>query len=150
MRAIVQRVSQASVTVEDEVVSSISRGFLILLGCCPADNEQICEKLWTKILKLRIFEDEDGKTNLSLNDTEGEVLIVSQFTLYADCKKGNRPSFTAAGSPDHANQLYRYFVDCARRDLGERVGTGSFGASMEVALINSGPFTIYLDSDTLF
>ena len=148
MRALIQRVTQASVTVEGEVVGSIGKGYLILLGVGHGDTEEQADKLWSKISKMRIFEDENGKTNLSLADVEGEVLVVSQFTLYANCKKGNRPSFTDAGAPDEANRLYEYFAGLVRRDLGH-VETGSFGAMMEVALVNDGPFTVWMDTDTL-
>ena len=148
MRALVQRVSQAKVEVDDVVIGSINRGYLILLGVGQNDTEEQIERLWSKISKMRIFEDENGKTNLSLNSVGGEVLIVSQFTLYADCKKGNRPSFTNAGSPDQANRLYEAFVKRARQDV-ETVETGSFGALMQVSLINDGPFTIWLDTDEL-
>ncbi|WP_294441190.1 D-aminoacyl-tRNA deacylase [uncultured Slackia sp.] len=148
MRALIQRVTQASVTVEGEVVGSIGKGYLILLGVGHGDAEAQADKLWSKISKMRIFEDENGKTNLSLADVEGEVLVVSQFTLYANCKKGNRPSFTDAGAPDEANRLYEYFAGLVCRDLGH-VETGSFGAMMEVALVNDGPFTVWMDTDTL-
>lgn len=148
MRALVQRVTQASVTVEGEVIGKIGKGFLVLLGVGHDDTEEQAQKLWAKISKMRIFEDENGKTNLSLADVEGEVLVVSQFTLYANCKKGNRPSFTDAGAPDEANRLYEYFAGLVRRDLGH-VETGSFGALMQVALVNDGPFTVWLDTDVL-
>lgn len=148
MRALVQRVSQAKVEVDDVVIGSINRGYLILLGVGQNDTEEQIERLWSKISKMRIFEDENGKTNLSLNSVGGEVLIVSQFTLYADCKKGNRPSFTNAGNPDQANRLYEAFVKRVRQDV-ETVETGSFGALMQVSLINDGPFTIWLDTDEL-
>lgn len=148
MRALIQRVSSASVSTEGGNVNSIDQGFCILLGVGPDDTEQIAEKLWSKISKLRIFEDQDGKTNLSLRDVDGAVLLVSQFTLYADCRKGNRPSFTRGASPDLANHLYEYFAQLVRNDDIE-LKTGWFGAMMEVSLTNSGPFTIWLDSDDL-
>lgn len=148
MRALIQRVTHASVTVDEEVIGKIGKGYLILLGVGHEDTEAQADKLWSKILKMRIFEDENGKTNLSLADVEGKVLVVSQFTLYANCKKGNRPSFTGAGAPDEANRLYEYFASLVRRDLGE-VETGSFGAMMDVELLNDGPFTIWLDTDNL-
>lgn len=148
MRALIQRVTHASVTVDEEVIGKIGKGYLILLGVGHEDTEAQADKLWSKILKMRIFEDENGKTNLSLADVEGKVLVVSQFTLYANCKKGNRPSFTGAGAPDEANRLYEYFAGLVRRDLGE-VETGSFGAMMSVELLNDGPFTIWLDTDNL-
>ena len=148
MRALIQRVTQASVTVKGEIVGQIGKGYLILQGVGHQDAEAQADKLWSKISKMRIFEDENGKTNLGLADVEGEVLVVSQFTLYANCKKGNRPSFTDAGAPDEANRLYEYFAGLVRRDLGH-VETGSFGAMMEVALVNDGPFTVWMDTDTL-
>ncbi len=148
MRALIQRVTSASVTVEGDVIGTIGSGFLILLGVGHNDTEAQADKLWSKISKMRIFEDENGKTNLSLSDVGGEVLVVSQFTLYANCKRGNRPSFTDAGAPDEANRLYEYFAGLVRSDMGH-VETGSFGAMMNVELVNDGPFTIWLDTDTL-
>lgn len=148
MRALIQRVNQASVSVEGETVGAIGKGFLVLLGVGHADTEAQADKLWNKISKMRIFEDEQGKTNLSLQDVDGEVLVVSQFTLYANCKKGNRPSFTDAGAPDEAKRLYGYFASLVKRDLGA-VQTGVFGAMMQVSLENDGPFTIWLDTETL-
>lgn len=148
MRALIQRVSSASVSTGEGNVNSIDQGFCILLGVGPDDTEQIAEKLWSKISKLRIFEDQDGKTNLSLRDVDGAVLLVSQFTLYADCRNGNRPSFTKGASPDLANHLYEHFAQLVR-DEGVELKTGWFGAMMEVNLTNSGPFTIWLDSDEL-
>ena len=126
MRAVIQRVTHAQVDVEGTTVGSIEKGYLILLGVGQQDGEAQADKLWNKILKLRIFEDADGKTNLSLADVDGEVLVVSQFTLYAQCKKGNRPSFTEAGSPDEANRLYEYFCSLVRRDRGS-VACGRLG-----------------------
>ena len=148
MRVLIQRVSSASVSTGEGNVNSIDQGFCILLGVGPDDTEQIAEKLWSKISKLRIFEDQDGKTNLSLRDVDGAVLLVSQFTLYADCRKGNRPSFAKGASPDLANHLYEYFTQLVRDD-GVELKTGWFGAMMEVSLTNSGPFTIWLDSNDL-
>ena len=148
MRAVLQRVSQAQVDIEGETVGSIDRGLLILLGVGQEDTEETAEKLWNKIFKLRIFDDADGKTNLSLADVNGDALIVSQFTLFANCKRGNRPSFTEAGAPDMANALYEWFVARARKDV-PRVETGSFGADMQVSLLNDGPFTIVLDTNEL-
>lgn len=148
MRALVQRVSAAKVEVEGEVVGSIGQGYLVLLGVGHADTEAQADRLWAKISKMRIFEDANGKTNLSLADVGGSVLVVSQFTLYADCRKGNRPSFTDAGAPAEANRLYEYFAGLVRRDLGH-VETGRFGAMMEVSLVNDGPFTVWLDTDEL-
>ena len=148
MRAVIQRVSSAQVDIDGETAGSIGRGLLILLGVGHGDTEEQAERLWSKISRLRIFEDADGKTNLSLADVEGEVLVVSQFTLYASCKKGNRPSFTEAGAPDEANRLYEWFADRARRDV-PRVESGRFGAYMAVSLVNDGPLTLVLDTDDL-
>ncbi len=140
MRAVVQRVSRAQVDIGGQTVGAIGRGLVVLLGVGHDDTEAEAERLWSKIARLRIFEDADGKTNLALADVDGEVLVVSQFTLYARCKKGNRPSFTDAGAPDEANRLYEWFVERARRDV-PRVETGRFGAYMDVSLVNDGPFT---------
>lgn len=148
MRAVVQRVSRASVTIDNEIAGAIGAGYLILLGVGHDDTRAEADKLWSKIHALRINEDEDGKTNLSLNDIKGEVLVVSQFTLYANCKKGRRPSFVDAAAPDHATELYEYFVSLVRQDV-EHVSTGRFGAYMQVELINDGPFTIVLDTEEL-
>ncbi len=159
MRALVQRVNHASVTNVDEQFlaadpeaasscNSIGKGFVILLGVGQDDDKQKADKLWSKISKLRIFEDESGKTNLSLKDVDGEILLVSQFTLYANCKKGNRPSFTQAAAPDVANDLYEYFASLIALD-GVPLQTGWFGATMKVDLENDGPFTVWLDTDTL-
>ena len=148
MRAVIQRVSSAQVDIDGETAGSIGHGLLILLGVGHGDGEEQAERLWSKIARLRIFEDADGKTNLSLADVGGEVLVVSQFTLYASCKKGNRPSFTEAAPPAEAERLYEYFVSLARRDI-EHVDTGVFGAMMDVSLVNHGPFTICLDTDQL-
>lgn len=148
MRAVIQRVSDAQVTIDGETVGSIGRGLLILLGVGHDDAEAQAERLWSKISRLRIFDDDNGKTNLSLNDVAGQVLVVSQFTLFANCKKGNRPSFVDAGAPDKANNLYEWFVARARQDVS-CVETGIFGADMQVSLVNDGPFTIVLDTETL-
>lgn len=148
MRAVIQCVNKASVTVNNNTLASIDKGALILLGIGQDDTAETAQKLWNKIYKLRMFNDAEGKTNLSLGDIQGEVLIVSQFTLYASCKKGNRPSFTDAAKPDQANKLYEYFVSLARADI-PKVGTGEFGAMMEVSLTNHGPFTLVLDTDEL-
>lgn len=149
MRAVLQRVARASVTVEGEVLGKIGKGFMILLGVEDADTEEITDKMADKICKLRIFEDENGKTNLSLADVGGELLVISQFTLYADCKKGNRPSFIKAGAPDHANRIYEYFMECCK-DHADKVEHGIFGADMKIDLVNDGPFTLALDSGELF
>lgn len=148
MRAVVQRVSSASVAIDGETVGCIGRGYLVLLGVGHEDAREQADKLWGKLRGLRINDDAQGKTNLALADVDGSVLVVSQFTLYADCRRGRRPSFTAAGAPDHANELYEYFVSLVRADV-ERVATGRFGADMKVSLVNDGPFTIVLDTDDL-
>lgn len=149
MKFLVQRVNEASVTVEEKVTGKINKGFLVLIGVCNEDTEEVADKMLKKLLGLRIFEDENGKTNLSLADVEGELLLVSQFTLYADCKKGNRPSFIKAGKPEHANQLYEYIIAKAKETV-PTVETGIFGADMRVSLVNDGPFTVILDSVELF
>ena len=148
MKTVIQRVTQASVTVDGEVKGKIDKGFLILLGVGKDDTEKECDKLAEKISKLRIFEDENGKTNLSIADVGGKMLIISQFTLYADCSHGNRPSFINAGAPHEANRLYEYFCDKIRAK-GIHVEKGVFGADMKVELLNDGPFTICLSSDDL-
>ncbi len=148
MRAVVQCVSEASVTVEGRAVGAIRKGYVILLGVGHGDTEDEAERLWRKIAKLRVFEDAQGKTNLSLADVGGEVLVVSQFTLYANCRKGNRPSFTDAADPAIARWLYEYFSELARTNCFT-VATGEFGAMMDVALVNHGPFTVVLDTDAL-
>ena len=148
MRAVIQRVERASVTIAGDVVGKIGAGYLILLGVGHADTRAEAEKLWGKIFALRINDDEEGKTNLSLPDVGGEVLVVSQFTLFANCRKGRRPSFVEAAPPAQATELYEYFVDLVRADVG-RVQTGRFGADMQVELVNDGPFTVVLDTDEL-
>ena len=147
MRAVIQRASSASVTINNETKRGIGAGFVILLGVGHEDSEAQAEKLWKKIFGLRIFADSDGKTNLNLSAIGGGVLIVSQFTLYANCRKGNRPSFIESAAPDHGKYLYQYFVKLAHNDLNQ-VETGEFGADMQIELINDGPFTIVLDTDT--
>ncbi len=144
MRVVIQRVLEAGVTVEGKCIGSIGKGFLILLGVGNEDTKEIADKYLDKILKLRIFADENGKTNLSLQDVQGEVLVVSQFTLYADCRKGNRPDFINAAGAAKAKELYEYFLDNIRSRLG-RVEAGEFGGDMKVSLVNDGPFTIVLD-----
>lgn len=148
MRALVQRVIRAQVTVGGEQVSEIGKGFLVLLGAGAGDTEEEVARLWRKVSRMRVFEDGDGKTNLALSDVGGSLLIVPQFTLYADCRKGNRPSFTKALEPGKAEQLYEVFMELARRD-GFPVQGGRFGAEMEVELVNHGPFTIWLDTADL-
>lgn len=148
MRIVLQRVKHASVTVDDKVIGSIGEGFLILLGVCNEDTEEITDKMIDKVCKLRIFQDENGKTNRSLADVGGSLLVVSQFTLYADCSQGNRPGFTQAGSPEHANRLYEYALERCRLHV-ENVAHGEFGADMKIELLNDGPFTLVLDSETI-
>ncbi len=148
MRFLVQRVSQASVTVEDQTIGSIGKGFLVLAGISGTDTKEIADKMIRKLIGLRIFEDQNGKTNLDIKTVNGQLLIISQFTLYADCKKVNRPSFIHAGAPDMANQLYQYIIQQCRQEI-EVVEEGSFGAEMKVSLLNDGPFTIWLDSDEI-
>lgn len=148
MRFVIQRVTQASVKVDDEVIGSIGKGFLVLAGVNGTDTQGIADKMIHKLIGLRIFEDENGKTNLDLKSVGGELLIVSQFTLYADCRKGNRPSFINAGAPDMAEAMYEYILkECSA--LVPNVQHGSFGADMKVELVNDGPFTVILDSDDI-
>ena len=150
MRALIQRVEQAQVEVDGAVAGSCGSGYLVLLGVAPGDAEALVERLWRKVAALRICEDAAGKTNLSLMDTGGSVLVVSQFTLYADARRGNRPSFTGAAAPELAERLYERFCELAEKDLGPgRVGRGVFGAHMRVSLVNHGPFTVLLDTDEL-
>ena len=148
MKAVVQRVSHATVSIDGKVTDSIDAGLVILLGVGAQDTLDQAQRLWDKIYKMRIFEDDAGKTNRALSDVGGSVMVVSQFTLYADCRKGNRPSFTDAKEPAEARRLYEAFLDLARNDV-ETVAHGEFGAMMDVALTNSGPFTIVLDTDQL-
>ena len=148
MRAVIQYVTRASVSVEGEVVGRIGPGCVILLGVGANDTEAEAQRLWNKIWHLRILKDEAGKTNLSLADVGGEVLIVSQFTLYADCSRGRRPSFAPAGRPEHAEPLYEHFIELARAEAPV-VETGVFGAHMQVELSCDGPFTVELDTDSL-
>ena len=148
MKFVIQRVKQASVKVEGSVIGEIEKGYLVLFGVSDKDTEAVADKMIKKMIGLRIFEDAEGKTNLSLADVGGSLLLVSQFTLYANCKKGNRPSFIEAGAPDKANQLYEYIIEESKKSVSV-VQTGRFGAEMEVSLINDGPFTILLDSEML-
>lgn len=148
MKFVIQRVKQASVKVEGSVIGEIEKGYLVLIGVSDKDTESVADKMIKKMIGLRIFEDAEGKTNLSLADVGGSLLLVSQFTLYANCKKGNRPSFIEAGAPDKANQLYEYIIEESKKSVSV-VQTGRFGAEMEVSLINDGPFTILLDSEML-
>lgn len=148
MRIVLQRVKYASVKVDGELCGKTDGGYMLLFGAGHGDTEEICRKLADKTANLRIFSDENDKINLSLADVGGTILVVPQFTLYADCRKGNRPNFIQAATPDEANRLYEYFVEYLR-SKGFHVETGSFGADMKVELLNDGPFTLILDSDTL-
>ncbi|MGN1412495.1 MAG: D-aminoacyl-tRNA deacylase [Oscillospiraceae bacterium] len=144
MKTVIQRVTHASVTVNNKTIGKIEKGFLILFGAGQGDTDKDAQKLADKIMGLRIFPDDNDKINLSLKDVDGEVLIVSQFTLYADCKKGNRPSFVKSCEPNEANRLYEYFVNLFRGKV-KNVQTGEFGADMKVELLNDGPFTIIIE-----
>ncbi len=147
MRFVIQRVQNASVKVDGEIKGQIGKGFMVLIGVAQSDTEAEADRLIKKMLGLRIFEDENGKTNLSLADIGGELLLISQFTLYADCRKGNRPSFINAGKPDMANELYEYIIsECSKHFHTEK---GVFGADMKVELLNDGPFTVILDSEVI-
>ena len=148
MRFVIQRVQHAEVKVNGETTGSIGKGFLVLIGVAETDTREIADKMIKKLLGLRIFEDAEGKTNLDLDAVDGELLLVSQFTLYAECKKGNRPSFIKAGNPDMANELYEYIIAKCRQEI-PKVEKGIFGADMKVSLLNDGPFTILLDSDEI-
>ena len=148
MRFVIQRVTEASVTIDGEISGKNGKGYLVLIGVADTDTKEIADKMIRKMIGLRIFEDEQGKTNLSLADVDGGLLLVSQFTLYANCKRGNRPSFIEAGKPDMANEMYEYIIEKCRESVDE-VQTGEFGADMKVQLLNDGPFTILLDSDQL-
>lgn len=148
MKLVIQRVNHAEVKVNNEIVGSINKGFLVLVGVGQSDTKEIADKYLKKLLGLRIFEDEAGKTNLSLSDVNGELLMVSQFTLYANCKKGNRPSFIEAGNPELAENLYEYMIAQAKKQVPV-VEHGIFGADMKVSLENDGPFTIILDEAIL-
>ena len=145
MKFVIQRVSEASCRVDDAITGQINKGFLVLIGVSNEDTTAIADKMVKKLLGLRIFEDSEGKTNLSLNDVNGELLLISQFTLYADCKKGNRPSFINAGKPDMANEMYEYIISKCKEQIPV-VEKGVFGAHMHISLVNDGPFTIVLDS----
>lgn len=148
MKFVIQRVQHASVTVDNEIIGKIGRGYMVLVGVCEKDTREIADRMVDKMIKLRINEDSEGKTNLALADVSGELLMVSQFTLYANCKKGNRPSFVDAGDPEFANEMYEYILERCRQQVPV-VEKGEFGADMKVELVNDGPFTIVLDSEQL-
>ena len=148
MKFVIQRVTSAACRVDDQITGQINRGFLVFIGVSDEDNTEIADKMTKKLLGLRIFEDENGKTNLALKDVDGELLLISQFTLYADCKKGNRPSFVRAGKPDAANEMYQYIIKKCKEEIPV-VEQGIFGADMKISLLNDGPFTIILDSDEI-
>ena len=148
MRFVVQRVTHASVTVDSQVIGKIGNGFMVLIGVADTDTREIADKMVKKLLGLRIFEDENGKTNLDIHTVGGELLLISQFTLYANCRHGNRPSFIEAGKPDMANEMYEYIIAKCKEQIPV-VEKGEFGADMKVELLNDGPFTILLDSDQL-
>lgn len=151
MKFVIQRVRHAECTVDGAVTGKIGRGFLALIGVSDTDTEEIADQMLRKMTGLRIFEDEEGKTNLALRDVGGALLLISQFTLYADCKKGNRPSFVKAGKPEHAERLYEYLIELCRQKYPEiPVERGIFGANMKLSLLNDGPFTVVLDSEELF
>lgn len=148
MRFVIQRVLSAEVSVNDEIIGKINKGYLVLVGICNSDTKDIADKMIQKLIGLRIFEDQNGKTNLDIKSVNGSLLMVSQFTLYADCRKGNRPSFINAGKLDMANELYEYIIEKCSKEV-DIVQHGVFGADMKVSLINDGPFTIVLDSDDI-
>ena len=148
MKFVIQRVTHADVVVDGNEIGRIGKGFMVLIGVSKEDDKAIADKMVDKMIKLRIFEDENGKTNLSLDDVGGELLLISQFTLYANCKKGNRPSFIDAGAPDEANALYEYIIERCKERVNV-VERGEFGADMKVSLLNDGPFTIVLDSSEI-
>ncbi|MBR1422833.1 MAG: D-tyrosyl-tRNA(Tyr) deacylase [Ruminococcus sp.] len=147
MKAVIQRVTHAECVIDGETVGAVKLGFMILFGAGEGDTEADCDKLAEKISKLRIFADENGKTNLSIDSVGGDMLIISQFTLFADCRKGNRPSFLKAGDPAHASRLYDYFCDACRSRINGKVERGEFGADMKISLTNDGPFTIVMECE---
>ncbi len=148
MKFIIQRVTHANVSVDNAIVGQIGKGFMVLVGVSESDSIEIADKMINKLINLRIFEDENGKTNLDIKSVNGELLIISQFTLYADCRKGNRPSFIKSGNPQKAEKIYNYIIEKCREQINH-VACGVFGAHMEVSLVNHGPFTIILDSDEI-
>lgn len=148
MKFVIQRVTEASCTIDNQITGEIQNGFCVLIGVAETDTRDIADKMIKKMLQMRIFADDQGKTNLSLKDVDGNLLLISQFTLYANCKKGNRPSFIEAGNPELANSLYEYIIEECKKEI-PMVQTGIFGADMKISLINDGPFTIVLDSEQL-
>ena len=148
MKFVIQRVSSASVAIDGNMIGKINKGFMVLIGVSNSDTKEIADKMIKKMIGLRIFEDENGKTNLALADVDGSLLLISQFTLYANCKKGNRPSFIEAGAPALAEELYEYIISKCKESIPV-VEKGSFGADMKVSLVNDGPFTVVLDSEQL-
>lgn len=150
MKFLIQVVQNASVKVDEKTIGAIDRGLLVFVGVSDEDTKDTADKMIKKCVNLRIFEDENGKTNLSINDVGGSMLVISQFTLYADCRKGNRPAFVKAGAPDHAKALYEYIIDELRTNYQIHTENGEFGADMKVSLLNDGPFTVMLDSKELF
>lgn len=148
MKFVIQRVTEASCEVDGSITGAIANGYLVLIGIADSDTKEIADKMLAKMLNMRIFSDSDGKTNLSLHDVNGSLLLISQFTLYADCRKGNRPSFTKAGKPDFAKEMYEYIISECQQSI-TNVQTGIFGADMKISLVNDGPFTIVLDSDEI-
>lgn len=149
MKFIIQRVTSANCQVNNAITGQINKGFLVFIGVSDNDTTEIADKMTKKLLGLRIFEDENGKTNLALKDVNGELLLISQFTLYADCKKGNRPSFIKSGNPVFAKEMYDYILDKSEAFYGKTIFSGEFGADMKISLVNDGPFTIMLDSDEI-
>lgn len=148
MKFVIQRVNHANVKVDGDIIGQIDKGFLVFIGVSHTDTTEIADKMVKKLVGLRIFDDSEGKTNLDLKTVDGSLLLISQFTLYADCKKGFRPSFINAGAPDMANDLYQYIIKECKKEISN-VQTGSFGADMKISLENDGPFTIILDSDEI-
>ena len=148
MKFVIQRVTSADVKVDGKILGTIDKGFMVLIGVSDSDTKEIADKMVRKLVGLRIFEDQEGKTNLSLADVDGSLLLISQFTLYANCKKGFRPSFIEAGKPDMANDMYEYIIAKCKESV-TNVQRGQFGADMKVSLVNDGPFTIVLDSDAI-
>lgn len=148
MKFLIQRVSKADVKVDDKIIGQVGKGFLVFVGISDSDDKSVADKMIKKLIGLRIFKDENGKVNLDLKSVDGQLLLISQFTLYADCRKGNRPSFINAGAPDKANELYQYIVGQCKKEVAV-VEEGQFGADMKVSLTNDGPFTVILDSSEI-